>query len=132
MGGILLGAALPPPHSVSNNTEAEEKNQEKRREQSIQRCKRISERNVELDLRTSDLPPTWQTWVKNARPRKGRVRSKIGTIIAQARQRVGMEQRTTTELDEAMLAFAVLDKAFLSCDFSLLVVVTDDPAYQGR
>ena len=43
-----------------------------------------------------------------------------------------MEQRTKTELDEVMRVRAVLNKAFLLCNFSALVVVTNDPAYRSN
>ena len=43
-----------------------------------------------------------------------------------------MEERVKPELEEAMRALAVLDQAFYSCNFSGLVVVTDDPAYRSN
>ena len=95
------------------------------------RRQKTSEKHAELDMRTSDLPPTWQAWVKHARPRRFESH-KMWEIISQARRRVDMEERVKAELEEATRALAVLDNAFLSCNFSVLVLVTDDPAYRSN
>ena len=121
----------PPPRSVPNNTDAGKINQERRREMSIKRRQKTIEKHAELDMRASDLLPTWQAWVNHARPARWKS-YKMWEIIAQARQCLDMEERIKTELEEATRALTVLDNSFVSCNFAALVVVSDDPAYRSN
>ena len=105
--------------------------QQRRREVSIKCRQKTSEKHAELDMRASDLLPTWQAWVKHARRRRFES-YKMWEIILQARRRVDIEERVNTELEEATRELAVLDNAFLSCNLSVLVHVTDDPAYRSN
>ena len=52
--------------------------------------------------------------------------------MVQARLRMGMIERIDKEKAEAKRALAVLEKAFLSCNFAALFLVTEDPNYRSN